>query len=89
MHNLSQLGSTQFPGIVTAETLSLSLSLFPFVWDTSRLPGYGEEMERMKKEKTMKRFTERDEEKLFVLVSNQSSGQTKVRQELINVRMNS
>lgn len=43
----------------------------------------------MKKEKTMKRFTERDEEKLFVLVSNQSSGQTKVRQEQINVRMNS
>lgn len=53
------------------------------------MPGYGEEMERMKKEKTMKRFTERDEEKLFVLVSNQSSGQrSKVRQELMSVIMN-
>lgn len=58
MHNLSQLGSTQFPGIVTAETLSLSLSLFPFVWDTSHLPGYGEEMENEKGEDNEKVYRE-------------------------------
>lgn len=36
----------------------ISLSLFPFVWDTSHLPGYGEEMENEKGEDNEKVYRE-------------------------------